>query len=59
MPQHASATFTTARDPEAFRERYCEARSLRLRALNVGESGRLGSFTAAENYSRDLCLQAF
>src|SRR5207249_10367179 len=58
MPQHASATFTAARGPEAWRERYCEAKSLLLRALNVGGSGRLGSFTTAENYSKDLCLQA-
>src|SRR5207249_1269859 len=58
MPQHASATFTAARGPEALRERYCEARILRLRALSIGGSGRLGNFTAVEPYGRELCLQA-
>src|SRR5213594_2027970 len=58
MPQHASATFTAARGPEAFWERYCEARSLRLRALKTGRSSRLGSFTGVEPYGRELCLQA-
>ncbi len=58
MPQHASATFTAARGPEALRERYCEAKSLLLRALKVGGSGRLGSFTGVEPYGRELCLQA-
>src|SRR5436305_15301059 len=58
MPQHASATFTAALGPEAFRERNCEAKSLLLRAFNVGGSSRLGNFTGAENYRRYLCLHA-
>jgi len=48
MPQHASATFTAALGPEAFRERNCEAKSLLLRAFNVGGSSRLGNFTAVD-----------
>src|SRR5439155_27028719 len=59
MPQHASATFTAARGPEALRERYCEARILRLRALSIGGSGRLGNFTGAENRSRNLCINQY
>ncbi len=38
MPQHASATFTAARGPDALRERYCEAKSLLLRALKANAS---------------------
>src|SRR5439155_14483798 len=43
MPQHASATFTAAPGPEAFRERNCEAESRLLRALKTGESGTSAS----------------
>ena len=48
MPQHASATFTAARGPEAFRERYCEAKSLLLRAFKTDESRWLERFTREE-----------